>query len=340
MTLVYIIRHAEAEGNVFRRMDGHYNSRITPNGQRQIEALARRFAEVPIDAVYASDLFRTCETAKAICVPKGLPLHKDARFREVWFGPWEDVPFGWLDQFEPEQMGYFSHDPAKWQVEGSESFAVYSERFRRALEDVARRHEGQRVAVFTHGCVSGESLRAMFGPVMGMAQRCDNTGVTLLRWEDGVFTPEYFYDNSHLTEEISTLAHQLWWRGGHDFNLWYRDPLPEDAALYDPAYPPGSGVTRIAMRMDEPVGYLSYVPQQAEIVCLYLLPRFRYRSRGYQLLGEVVCACRALGHRSLRARIPAENACAAAFFRHVGAFLLPQPDGALLAELEIALPVY
>ena len=83
MTTLYLIRHAEAEGNVFRRLQGHYNAMITPNGRKQIAALAKRFEDVPIDAVYASDLSRTCCTAGAIYLPKGLPLHKDPRFREL-----------------------------------------------------------------------------------------------------------------------------------------------------------------------------------------------------------------------------------------------------------------
>ena len=33
------------------------------NGYRQIQALQKRFADVPIDAVYSSDLFRTMTTA-------------------------------------------------------------------------------------------------------------------------------------------------------------------------------------------------------------------------------------------------------------------------------------
>ena len=45
MTRLYLIRHAEAEGNIYRRMDGHYDSRVTLNGLRQIEALDRRFAD-------------------------------------------------------------------------------------------------------------------------------------------------------------------------------------------------------------------------------------------------------------------------------------------------------
>ena len=59
MTTIYLIRHAEAEGNVFRRLHGQYDSNVTPNGLKQIEALAKRFESIPIDAVYASDLTRT-----------------------------------------------------------------------------------------------------------------------------------------------------------------------------------------------------------------------------------------------------------------------------------------
>ena len=60
MTTLYLIRHAEAEGNIFRRVHGWYNSSITPNGLRQVAALQKRFETIPVDAVYASDLIRTC----------------------------------------------------------------------------------------------------------------------------------------------------------------------------------------------------------------------------------------------------------------------------------------
>ena len=42
MTTIYLVRHAEAEGNAYRRIHGQYDSLITPNGLRQIEALAKR----------------------------------------------------------------------------------------------------------------------------------------------------------------------------------------------------------------------------------------------------------------------------------------------------------
>ena len=56
MTRIYLVRHAEAEGNLYRIAQGQYNSILTDRGWRQVEALRRRFADIRIDAVYASDL--------------------------------------------------------------------------------------------------------------------------------------------------------------------------------------------------------------------------------------------------------------------------------------------
>ncbi|MEG1430263.1 MAG: histidine phosphatase family protein, partial [Oscillospiraceae bacterium] len=51
MTQIYLIRHAEAEGNLYRRIHGWYNSLITENGYKQLDALEDRFRNVNIDAV-------------------------------------------------------------------------------------------------------------------------------------------------------------------------------------------------------------------------------------------------------------------------------------------------
>ena len=65
MTTIYLVRHAEAEGNLYRRIHGRYNALITENGFRQIAALEKRFADIPVDAVWSSDLYRTMTTARA-----------------------------------------------------------------------------------------------------------------------------------------------------------------------------------------------------------------------------------------------------------------------------------
>ena len=112
MTTIYLIRHAEAEGNLYRRIHGWYDALVTPNGMRQIKALEQRFATVPIQAVYSSDLIRTQLTAGAVYLPKNLPLHLDPGLREIHMGDWEDRTWGEVRHKEPEQLALFNHsDP-------------------------------------------------------------------------------------------------------------------------------------------------------------------------------------------------------------------------------------
>ena len=315
MTKLYLIRHAEAEGNIFRRLHGQYNSRITPNGLRQIAALERRFAGFPIDAVYASDLYRTRRTAQALCGPKGLPLHPDPRFREVHVGTWEDHPFGELERCCPEELERFARDPERWFAPGAETYEQYSARFEAGLRAVAEAHPGQTVAIFTHGCVLSGGLHRILG-LPHDASKADNTAVSLLTYENGVFSPDLLFDNSHLSEAISTRARQRWWRQrGGKFNLWFRDPTPEDAALYDPVWAPGPGDrVWIACLGEEPVGYAAITDRS--LSCLWLRPEYRHRRMGDQLLGQAVITLRAKGVTALHIGVPTNNLEAVGFFAH------------------------
>ena len=112
MTRIYIVRHAEAEGNLYRRIHGQYDSLVTPQGYRQIEALERRFQDIHIDAVYSSDLYRTRMTAKAIYRPKGLPLRLEPGLREIAMGRWEDETWAGGARSDPEEMSRFSRSAA------------------------------------------------------------------------------------------------------------------------------------------------------------------------------------------------------------------------------------
>ena len=119
MTTVYMVRHAEAEGNLYRRVHGWYNSLITDNGYRQIAALRGRFADIHIDAVYSSDLFRTMTTAKAVYLSHGLELHTDPGLREISLGAWEDKPWGELERCDAMNLIRFNHSSPDFRVEGA-----------------------------------------------------------------------------------------------------------------------------------------------------------------------------------------------------------------------------
>ena len=140
MTRLYLIRHAEAEGNLYRVAHGHCNGLITNyRGYQQIDALRERFRKVDIDAVYSSDLYRTQITARAIWLPKALPLHLEPAFREICMGEWEDHTWHELNVKYPEEMYNFNRRADLWRVPGAETAQQVVDRFIPALERVADR---------------------------------------------------------------------------------------------------------------------------------------------------------------------------------------------------------
>ena len=149
VTKLYLIRHAEAEGNLYRIAQGQYNSIITDRGWRQIRALERRFQDIHVDAVYASDLYRTQITARAIWLPKALPLHLEPSFREIRLGVWEDQTWQELRNRYPEEMDHFSSRLDLWRAEGAETAQQLVDRFIPALRRVAEAR-GLDIATVRH----------------------------------------------------------------------------------------------------------------------------------------------------------------------------------------------
>jgi len=229
MTRIYLIRHAEAEGNLYRRAQGWYDGRITENGYLQIEALKKRFEDIHIDAVYSSDLFRTRVTAAAVYKPKNLPLNLDPQLREIKIGEWEDRTWGDLARNDLEQLELFNIDSPEWNVPGSESFAQVSERVGNALKRIACLHEGQTVAVFSHSAAIRSTLarfRKLSQEEVGQGQQSDNTAVTLLEFDGEEPKIIFQNDNSHLDDRISTFARQNRWKAYYKGikypSFWFR----------------------------------------------------------------------------------------------------------------------
>ena len=151
MTTIYLIRHAEADGNLYRRAHGWYDSVITDRGYRQIAALAKRFASTHFDAVYSSDRRRTMTTALSVYKTHGLPLVTTPRVREIGIGVWEDHPWAELERTDGEQLERFNTDAAHWHVAGGEYLPDVRERMIGALREIAEAHPNGTAAVFSHG---------------------------------------------------------------------------------------------------------------------------------------------------------------------------------------------
>jgi len=332
MTTIYLVRHAEAEGNLYRIAQGQNNSNLTTRGWRQVQALERRFADIPIDAVYASDLFRTCATASSVYKPKGLELHRMRELREICVGDWEECTWGDIYRRDAEQMDNFSNHPERWRVNGAEEPAQVLERVLTAIRNIAKENDGKTVAVFSHGY----ALRLLLARLQGfsiaeMAQTPvgDNTAVSLIEVEGAEMRVVFRDDNSHLhrpeylagemvrkratglepglyfepfemeahRELFVDLVSSVWTESGD------KRPFDRERLLADTAERP----TLIGYRAGEMVGVVQFGPEKGWISLACVRAEWRKRGFGIQMIGQAVLHDRPRGCESLRIALPVES---------------------------------
>lgn len=297
MTTIYLVRHGEAEGNAFRRIHGQYDSLLTPTGFRQVEALARRFREIPVDACFSSDLTRTSLTARAVYVPQHLPLHRDPAFREICLGSWEDLTFGYLERFEPEAIVCFRKDPVSWHIQDGEDFATYTGRFIQGMKAAASRFPEKRIVIFCHSAVlRGVLMELFFQRDVSQVPYYDNTAVSKLFWDGKTFTYEFLNDSSHLPEDLKRPRQDP----GENRNLWFQ-PL-EGRPTQGLPQPPAGSDAYLAVLEDAPVGLVSLDRAQGQVTRLFLQEAYRGRGMEEQLLGQAVSCLRKWGHHTLYIR--------------------------------------
>lgn len=358
MTTIYLVRHAEAEGNLYRRIHGWYDALVTDNGFAQMKCLEERFRDIPVDTVWSSDLYRTKTTARAVYEPKGLTLQTDPQLRELNFGTWEDKTWGEVYQHEEDEIIRFNASDPTWRAPGGENLTEAGARLQQAITRIARENPDKTVAIFSHGTAIRQFLANVQGlspQEWGKLSHSENTAVSCLTFDGEHFTVRFQNDASHLPQELTTLGKQLWWKQGgkaRDVNLWFRpirweeekgiylearheawvsthgEQVPfdgegflRDAQLYLSRTP--WGVT-LAFSDEELAGVLQLDPeryaqdQAGYIPFCYVSPKHREQNLGVQLIGQAVAFYRPLGRDKLRLRCAPYNHRAQHFYQKYG----------------------
>jgi len=353
LTKIYLIRHAEAEGNIYRRAHGHYNGLVTPKGYKQIAKLRERFMDIHIDAVYSSDLSRAMVTAQAVAESHGLSVETTDKLREVDLGQWEDVAWGDIEFQYREMIAKFNNDPAGWSVPGSESYENVQSRMNDFIIEAAKQHDGGSIAVFSHGF----AIRSLLCLLKNIPSNetdsnmpyCDNTGVGLLVYEDGKLKVEQYNCNVHLSNEVSTLAKQAWWRTEKRHvseNLRYMklsEVCTEELLRIFQAKAGGRASVDMqyaAFLADQPVGIVGIDTKRDSkirtgwISYIHVIPAHRKKTFATQLLGLAVSDFRKLRREKLRMEIPS-GSLGINFMNRCGFDVIDVTDQLCLMEMNI-----
>ena len=148
-----LVRHGETAWNAEGRVQGQLDIPLSDVGRAQAVSVARALPEGRFQAIYSSDLGRVRETARPAAERFGLEPRLDARLRERHYGRFQGLLYAEAKRHLPEGYRRFQQKDPAYDFETGESLAAFFARVTSCLEEIAGRHAGEEVLVFTHGGV-------------------------------------------------------------------------------------------------------------------------------------------------------------------------------------------
>ena len=214
MLKIYFVRHAEAMGNVQKFFQGRIDTEVSEKGKFQLELLAERFREIPIERIYSSPLKRTAATAEAVNKHHNLPIIYDDGLVEINGGIWEGRQVDELAKLYPAETEIWQNKMEDFFIEGGEKMTEVFERMKITVGKIAAENQGRTIAVVSHGCALRNYLCHASGWGIEKIRDTgwsDNTAVSLVEYDDSL-TPKIVFmnDSSHLTGELSTMSNLYW----------------------------------------------------------------------------------------------------------------------------------
>ncbi|MFT5276997.1 MAG: putative phosphoglycerate mutase [Glaciecola sp.] len=190
---IYLIRHAETDGNL-QRIVQMPNTPLSTRGHQQAQCLANAYSQVPISNIVSSDYARTQSTASALQKQVNCPMSLNELLRERHFG---DLRGKAYDDIDHDFFALNYHPP------GGESYSQFVDRIGKAwqqLTELANQQKGDTVVV-SHGlvlrCILTEILML---PSQLLAQTdIQNTSVTKVNLDDYTDIP-MLCDVGHLND--------------------------------------------------------------------------------------------------------------------------------------------
>jgi alpha-ribazole phosphatase len=184
MTTLLLIRHGETDWNSQQRWQGQADVPLNERGIQQAAEIARSLSQVKIRAIYASDLQRAMQTARAIAEAKGLPVQIDIRLREIHQGEWQGLHIAEIQARYAQEFQLRQADPLHVAPPGGETALEVRDRAAGVLDEIIEHYPHGTVAVVSHGFTIAIILVHCFGiPVERVWELVPKNG-TVVRVED------------------------------------------------------------------------------------------------------------------------------------------------------------
>ncbi|MFI5682300.1 bifunctional RNase H/acid phosphatase [Streptomyces sp. NPDC051636] len=199
-----LLRHGETPLTPQKRFSGSGGTdpSLSDVGREQAERVAAMLARRgTIQAVVASPLARTRETAGIVAARLGLDVTIDDGLRETDFGAWEGLTFGEVRERYPDDLNAWLADPEAAPTGGGESFAATATRIAATRDKLVAAYAGRTVLLVTHVTPIKTFVRLALGAPPESLFRMELSAASLSAvayYADGNASVRLFNDTSHL----------------------------------------------------------------------------------------------------------------------------------------------
>ena len=162
-TRLCIVRHGETAWNAEHRVQGQLDVPLNAIGQAQALAASRVLAQEKFDVIYSSDLSRARQTAQPTASLLSMEVLLEKDLRERHYGIFERLTYAEVKVRYPEDYARFEAREPDYAFRTGESLKDFSARSINIISSIAERHEGQSIAVFTHGGILDKLYRFITG---------------------------------------------------------------------------------------------------------------------------------------------------------------------------------
>jgi len=199
---ILLVRHGESRAatpdDPFPLVDGHGDPELAPQGREQAVAVGERLKDLPVSAVYVTNLRRTAETAAPLCEHLGVTPMVEPDLREVHLGEWEGGLFR-IKVHENDPIYQQMQQEQRWDViPGAESTETLNQRVFAGLQRIAEKHPNELVVVVVHGGVIGHIVAHATGARPFAFNGCDNGSISRIVMLNGEVVVRGFNDITHL----------------------------------------------------------------------------------------------------------------------------------------------
>ena len=152
-TRIYLIRHGETANAGEVCFNGHFDVNLSEEGKKQSILISKALKNLPVKAVYSSDLKRTQIGAKFVADELNLSHTPCKELRELAFGDWEGLSISEVNLRYPDKLKERLENIELFQVEGGESFFQLKDRVIPKFKSILANHPSDNIVILCHGGV-------------------------------------------------------------------------------------------------------------------------------------------------------------------------------------------